>query len=93
MRGDETSFPQETEPAAYDPELHEQIQHQIRCLGWSGEVICQFIADQFEGKRWSELAEDERLLVLYHLRVLDSLDAGEPVDIGAPPTTLSQRVI
>ena len=43
-------------------------------------MIRQFIADQFEGKRWSELTEDERLLLLYHLRVLDSLDAGEPVD-------------
>jgi hypothetical protein len=58
-------------------------------LGWSGEVIRQFIADRFEGKRWSALAEDERLLLLYHLRGLGSLDAGETVDIGASPTTLS----
>ena len=69
--GDETSFPQEAEPAAYDPDLHEQIQQQIRSLGWSGEVIRQFIADQFEGKRWSNLTDDERLLLLYHLRVGD----------------------
>ncbi|MEA5448415.1 hypothetical protein VB780_07545 [Leptolyngbya sp. CCNP1308] len=89
VRGDESSFPQETEPAPYDPGLHEQIQHQIRSLGWSGEVIRQFIADQFEGKRWSNLTDDERLLLLYHLRVLDSLDAEEPADIGAPPTALS----
>lgn len=80
VRGDEPAFPQEAEPAAYDPALHEQIQQQIRSLGWSALVIRQFIADQFEGKRWSELTEDERLLLLYHLRVLDSLDAGEPVD-------------
>ena len=71
VRGDETSFPQEAEPAAYDLDLHEQIQQQIRSLGWSGEVISQFIADQFEGKRWSELTDDERLLLLYHLRVVD----------------------
>ena len=80
VRGDEPAFPQEAEAAVYDPALHEQIQQQIRSLGWSALVIRQFIADQFEGKRWSELTEDERLLLLYHLRVLDSLDAGEPVD-------------
>jgi hypothetical protein len=67
-RGDESSFPQEAEPTIYDPDLHEQIQHQIRSLGWSVDVIRQFIADRFEGKRWSELTEDERFLLLYHLR-------------------------
>lgn len=71
VRGDEPAFPQETKPADYDPDLHEQIQQQIRSLGWSAPVIGQFIADQFEGKRWSELTEDERLLLLYHLRVVD----------------------
>ncbi|TVQ07438.1 MAG: hypothetical protein EA368_14260, partial [Leptolyngbya sp. DLM2.Bin27] len=81
VRGDEPAFPQEAEPAAYDPALHEQIQHEIRSLGWSGEVIRQFIADRFEGKRWFELTEDERLLLLYHLRVLDSLSAGEPAAV------------
>jgi hypothetical protein len=89
VRGNEPAFPQEPEPAAYDPALHEQIQQQIRSLGWSAPVIRQFIADRFESKRWPELADDERLLLLYHLRVLDSLDAGEPVDIEAPPTALS----
>ena len=82
VRGDEPAFPQDAHPAAYDSDLHEQIQHQIRSLGWSGEVISQFIADRFEGKRWPELAEDERLLLLYHLRVLDSLEAGEPADVN-----------
>ncbi|HZG39459.1 MAG TPA: hypothetical protein VEZ50_12325 [Nodosilinea sp.] len=89
VRGDESSFPQGAEPAAYDLDLHEQIQYQIRSLSWSGETIRQFIADRFEGKRWFELTENERLLLLYHLRVLDSLEAGEPADIGAPPTTIS----
>ncbi|PSN79106.1 hypothetical protein C8B47_13440 [filamentous cyanobacterium CCP4] len=68
VRGDESSFPQEVESAAYDPDLHEQIQTQIRNLGWSVEVIRQFIADQFEGKCWAALTEEERLLLLYHLR-------------------------
>ena len=36
------------------------------------KAICQFIADQFEGKRWFELHEDERFLLLYRLRVLRS---------------------
>ncbi|MGG6242856.1 hypothetical protein ACQ4N7_30030 [Nodosilinea sp. AN01ver1] len=71
VRGDESSFPQEVESAAYDPDLHAQIQHQIRSLGWSGDVIRQFIADQFDGKRWSGLTEDERFLLLYRLCVLD----------------------
>ncbi|MGG6242832.1 hypothetical protein ACQ4N7_29885 [Nodosilinea sp. AN01ver1] len=84
VRGDEPAFPQETEPVAYDPDLHEQIQHQIRSLGWSGEVIRQFIADRFEGKRWAALTEDERLRLLYHLRVLDCLDTGEPADMEYP---------
>ncbi|MGB3518570.1 MAG: hypothetical protein WBA43_19085, partial [Elainellaceae cyanobacterium] len=82
VRGDESSFPQE--PAAYDPDLHEQIQHQFRSLGWSVDVIHQFIADRFEGKRWFELTEDERFLLLYHLRVLDSLEAGELADVTNP---------
>ena len=81
VRGDEPAFPQEAEPAVYDVELHEQIQHQIRSLGWSMEVIRQFIADRFEGKRWSELTDDERFLLLYHLRGLDSLEAGESVGV------------
>ena len=91
VRGDETSFPQETEPAAYDPALHEQIQQQIRSLGWSALVIRQFIADRFEGKRWPELADDERLLLLYHLRVLDSLDAGEPADVTIQESLQTNR--
>jgi hypothetical protein len=71
VRGEKTSFPQESASVAYDPGLHKQIQHQFRHLGWSGEVICQFISDQLEGKRWSDLTNDERLLLLYRLRVLD----------------------
>ncbi|MGB7311979.1 MAG: hypothetical protein WA939_03510, partial [Nodosilinea sp.] len=81
VRGDESSFPQEVEPAAYDPDLHEQIQTQIRSMGWSMDVIRQFIADRFEGKRWFELTEDERFLLLYHLRGLDAFNAGEPADV------------
>lgn len=71
VRGDVPAFPQDAKPAVYDTALHEQIQNEIRSLGWSGEVIRQFIADQFEGKRWSNLTDDERLLLLYHLLVVD----------------------
>jgi hypothetical protein len=81
VRGDESRFPQEAEPAPYDPDLHEQIQRQIRSLGWSVDVIRQFIADRLGGKRWFDLTEDERFLLLYHLRGLDSLEAREPSDV------------
>jgi hypothetical protein len=94
VRGDELSFPQAAEPAPYDPVLHELIQHQIWKVGWIGASIHQFIADQFEGKRGSELTEDDQLLLLYRLRLLDPLAfAGEsppppppvPPQGGAPP--------
>jgi hypothetical protein len=90
VRGDEQVFPQAAEPALYDSDLHRQIQHQIKSLGWSGEMICQYIADQFEGKRWSALTEDELFLLLYRLRVPDGFEAGEAVTEIAPessPTT------
>ncbi|MGB3138436.1 MAG: hypothetical protein WBG38_09930 [Nodosilinea sp.] len=80
VRGDASFSPQEVHPEVYDSDLHEQIQYQIRSLGCSGEVICQFIADRFQGKRWSGLTENERLLLLYHLCVLDSFEAVEPTD-------------
>jgi hypothetical protein len=91
VRGDDLSFPQDAGPTPYDPDLHGQIQEQIRSLGWSGDAIRQFIADQFGGKRWPELTEDERLLLLYRLRVLDSLDAGEPADVTIPASSSTTR--
>ena len=91
VRGDEPAFPQVAEPEAYDSDLHEQIQHQIRSLGWSVDVIRQFIADRFGGKRWFELADEERLLLLYHLRGLDSIDAGEPADVTIQASSLTNR--
>jgi hypothetical protein len=30
-------------------------------------MMCQFIADRFEGKRWLELSAEEQLLLLYYL--------------------------
>ncbi|MBE9110811.1 hypothetical protein IQ273_15460 [Nodosilinea sp. LEGE 07298] len=91
VRGDKPVFPQAAEPATYDPDLHGQIQRQIRSMGWSGDVICQFIADRFEGKRWFELVDDERLLLLYHLRVLDSPKAREPADVIIEELSLANR--
>ncbi len=63
--GDAPQFPQEAEPP--DPELHTQVQQQVRKLGWTYEMMCQFIADRFEGKRWLELSAEEQLLLLYYL--------------------------
>jgi hypothetical protein len=31
-------------------------------------MICQFIEDRFDGKRWLELNGDEQLLLLYYLQ-------------------------
>lgn len=69
-RGDESLFPQVGESP--DLPLHAQVQQQVRNLGWSYEMICQFIAGRFEGKRWLELNGDEQLLLLYYLQTADS---------------------
>jgi hypothetical protein len=66
VRGDETQFPQVAESP--DSELQAQVQHQVRKLGWSYEMIRQFIADRFDDKRWLELNGDEQLLLLYYLQ-------------------------
>jgi hypothetical protein len=62
-------FHRSTEPP--DAELQAQVQHQVRKLGWSYEMIRQFIADRFEGKRWLELNGDEQLLLLYYLQTAE----------------------
>jgi len=69
VRGDDIQFPQVVDPP--DPELHAQVQHQVRKLGWSYDMIRQFIADRFEGKRWLELNGDEQLLLLYYLQTAE----------------------
>jgi hypothetical protein len=69
VRGDELRFPQDAEPP--DAELQDQVQHQVRKLGWSHEVIRQFISDRFGGKRWLELNGDEQLLLLYYLQTAE----------------------
>ena len=66
--GDDVQIPQAAEFP--DPVLQAQVQHQVRKLGWSYEMICQFIADRFDGKRWLDLNAEERLLLLYYLQVV-----------------------
>ncbi|MBE9157081.1 hypothetical protein IQ265_09615 [Nodosilinea sp. LEGE 06152] len=70
VRGDETSFPQESHLP--DLELQSQVQHQVHKLGWSYEMICQFISDRFNGKRWLELDSEQQLLLLYYLQTVQS---------------------
>jgi hypothetical protein len=66
VRGDDVQIPQVAEPP--DAELQAQVQHQVRKLGWSYDMIRQFIADRFDGKRWLELSYEEQLLLLYYLQ-------------------------
>ena len=68
VRGEKMSFPQAIEPL--DPEVQNQMQRQMQILGWSYEKICQFVARHFDGRRWLELGNDERLLLLYYLQTV-----------------------
>jgi hypothetical protein len=69
VRGDDVQIPQVAEPP--DAELQSQVQHQVRKLGWSYEMIRQFISDRFGGKCWLELNGDEQLLLLYYLQTAE----------------------
>lgn len=75
VRGDEPAFPQDAHPP--DLGLQSQVQHQVYQQGWSYEMIRQFIADRFEGKRWHELDSEEQLLLLYYLQTVETTDATE----------------
>jgi hypothetical protein len=69
-------------------ELQAQVQHQVRKLGWSYEMIRQFIADRFEGKRWLELNGDEQLLLLYYLQTADI-----PESVGLEAVAYCERMV
>ncbi|MBD2068246.1 hypothetical protein H6F93_12060 [Leptolyngbya sp. FACHB-671] len=43
------------------------IRHQIKYLGWTVAQVQQFIADNFQGKRWAHLTQSELPLLLYRL--------------------------
>jgi hypothetical protein len=45
-----------------------EIQMQVRCLGWDAQQVVQFIAENFEGKRRSQLTDDDLVVLLYRLR-------------------------
>jgi hypothetical protein len=66
VRGDDGPIPQVAESP--DVELQAQVQRQVYKLGWSYDMIRQFIADRFEGKRWLDLNGEEQLLLLYYLQ-------------------------
>ncbi|MGI0488873.1 bifunctional DNA primase/polymerase [Pantanalinema rosaneae CENA516] len=48
------------------------IRGAIQQLGWQPTQFHQFVAERFRGRRWSQLTEDDRLLLLYWLRQWDS---------------------
>ena len=67
------SFPQPLTPApaiVYEDlsDVIVGIQIQIGRLGWTVEQAHQFIADNFQGKRRSQLTDDELIGLLYQLR-------------------------
>jgi len=69
----EISFPQPRPlaPAIAYEDLSDvivEIQIQIGRLGWTVEQAHQFIADNFQGKRRSQLTDDELVGLLYRLR-------------------------
>jgi hypothetical protein len=66
VRGDDGLIPQVAESP--DAELQAQVQRQIYKLGWTYDMIRQFSADRFEGKRWLDLNGEEQLLLLYYLQ-------------------------
>lgn len=67
------SFPQPTQDAsaiaAEDlSEVITEVQIQFRRLGWEAQQIVQFIAENFNGKRRSQLSDDDLVALLYRLR-------------------------
>ncbi|HEY9881009.1 MAG TPA: hypothetical protein V6D29_21295, partial [Leptolyngbyaceae cyanobacterium] len=74
VRGGQSSFPQaepvpETASVPIPPfEIQEGIQQQIRRLGWTASQAMVFIAEWFNGQRWSQLSDNDRLLLLYRLQ-------------------------
>jgi hypothetical protein len=47
------------------------IRGTIQQLGWQPAQFHQFVAERFRGRRWSQLTEDDRLLLLYWLRQVE----------------------
>jgi hypothetical protein len=74
VRGDEASFPQgergEDAPVLPMPldELEQRIKAGVQRLGWHWEHLNAFIAEQFDGRRRSQLRDDELLMLLYYLQ-------------------------
>jgi hypothetical protein len=67
------SFPQPPQPpSALAPEdlgeVIAEIQAQFRRLGWDPQQVVQFIAEHFNGKRRSQLSDDDLVALLYRLR-------------------------
>jgi hypothetical protein len=74
VRGEDASFPQgelgEDAPVLPMPldELEQRIKAGVQRLGWHWEHLNAFIAEQFDGRRRSQLRDDELLMLLYYLQ-------------------------
>ncbi|MGB3295236.1 MAG: hypothetical protein WBB01_19820 [Phormidesmis sp.] len=68
-------FPARTAGAkGISKEVYETIvatQATVRKLNWSAEKITAFIAGKFQGRRTSQLSDEERMELLYYLRAED----------------------
>ncbi|MEO0488046.1 MAG: hypothetical protein AAFZ49_00635 [Cyanobacteria bacterium J06659_2] len=72
--GDERDYPQASEVNSSIPieELRGALQRQWQRLSWSVSEVSQFIAEQFGGRRRSELGDEELVLLLYYLQDIES---------------------
>ncbi|MBD2258324.1 hypothetical protein [Pseudanabaena sp. FACHB-2040] len=80
VRGETLSFPQPDQAIEMEglgptsgsqiplSELFDKLADQVKRLGWTAEQIMHFIAARFEGRRRSQLQDEELITLLYYLR-------------------------
>ena len=73
VRGDDPVFPQApaVEQLGLLDEIAEGCRRQLQRLGWNAAQVVRFIAERFDGKRRSQLTDDELLSLLYQLQGID----------------------
>ncbi|MEM8806849.1 MAG: hypothetical protein AAGF01_12550 [Cyanobacteria bacterium P01_G01_bin.38] len=78
--------------ASYDFGINEDldaiiqaIQVRVRSLGWSMEQASEFIAERFDGRRRSQLSDDELILLLYYLQDLELSSSHEGGEVSGWP--------
>ena len=69
------TLPQMPDNSGIDPDIDDVIrgiQTQVRRLSWSMKKVVAFIAERFNGKRRSQLDDEELFTLLYYLQSADS---------------------